>query len=75
MSLTSSIGGDPVQIYAVSLSQLQVVVKVVMAVGSVVETDGVLPLRAVEGGGVGGLTAGGPTTSLAAGGGRPLRIM
>ena len=41
-----------------------------MAVGSVVDIEGVLPSSATAGGGVGvgGLTAGGGTTSLAGGG-------
>ena len=68
MSLTSSMGGDPIQIWAVGRPQPRVVVDVVVAVGSAVETDGVLPSSAAGGGGVGGLTAGGATTSLEGGG-------
>ena len=64
MSLTSSTGGDPIQICAVGRPQLRVLVDVVVAVGSAVETEGVLPSSAAGGGGVGGLTAGGVTTSL-----------
>ena len=69
--MTSSMGGDPIQICAVGRPQLRVAVEVVVAVGSVVETEGVLPSSAADaarGAGEGGLTAGGGTTSLAGGG-------
>src|SRR5271156_2720484 len=68
MSFTLSTGGDTIQICAVGRPQLRVLVDVVVAVGSAVETEGVLPSSAAGGGGVGGLTAGGVTTSLEPGG-------
>ena len=57
MFFASSIGGDSVQSCAIGLPQLQVVVKVVVAMGWMEEGE------------VGDLTAGGPTTSLTTSGG------